>query len=288
MALSDRRFVGIRQMAGALLLATLFAAASALTLYSSATAAPDRHVGGHPGAMRGHGGPGYYGAGHFRGRGWYGGGRWYGGLWRGYGYPGYGYYGRPYLPYGYVQYYFPQYYYPQYVMPTAVYMTPPPPVAAVPSPPREFTVYFDFDQYNLTADGRRVVDAAIAASRAGGPARIDVTGNTDLAGTNRYNLVLSRHRAQTVRDYLVAHGVDPGEIGINALGKTDPAVRTADGVREPRNRRVEIVVTPLRGAAPPATSMSRPPAYRGPVNPAGATMTPPPGPVSQPTNLINQ
>ena len=109
---------------------------------------------------------------------------------------------------------------------------------------RDFTVYFDFDKYNLTGDARRVVDAAIAAAKAGGPARIDVTGNTDLAGTNRYNLVLSRHRAETVRNYMVAHGVDPGEINIGARGKTDPIVRTADGVREPRNRRVEIVVNP--------------------------------------------
>ena len=232
-----------------------------------------------------HPGPGFHPG--FHGRfGFVGGPRFYRGW---YGWPGYGYYGWPY-PYGYVRYYYPQYYYPAYVLPRAAYVVPaPPPV--VQAQARDFTVYFDFDKYDLTGAARRVVDAAIAAAKAGGPARIDVTGNTDLAGTNRYNLELSRRRAETVRNYMVAHGVDPGEINIGARGKTDPIVRTADGVREPRNRRVEIVISPER-SGPPATSMARPPMV-----PANATMaspppppqgTPPAPPPGQPTNLISQ
>ena len=230
------------------------------------------HPGFHPGFRGRFVGPGFY-------RGWYGYGAW----------PGYGYYGWPY-PYGYVRYYYPQYYYPAYVLPRAAYVMPPtPPVAQADA--RDFTVYFDFDKYNLTGDARRVVDAAIAAAKAGGPARIDVTGNTDLAGTNHYNFVLSRRRAETVRNYMVAHGVDAGEINIGARGKTEPIVRTADGVREPRNRRVEIVISPER-SGPPTTSMARPPAMPAaarmaspPPPPQGAPPAPPPG---QPTNLINQ
>jgi hypothetical protein len=161
---------------------------------------------------------------------------------------------------------------------------------AAPAQPRDFTVYFDFDKSNLTPEARQVVDSAIAAAKAGGPARIAITGNTDLSGTNPYNFVLSRRRAETVRNYMVARGIDAGEISIDARGKTEPAVRTADGIREPRNRRVEIVVTPEGGqrySTPPATSMAPPPPYGRPVAPANATMAPPPTAVGQPTNLVN-
>ncbi len=103
-----------------------------------------------------------------------------------------------------------------------------------------------------------------------------------MAGTGSYNFVLSQHRADTVRNYMIAHGVDPRAIGIRALGKTDPAVRTADGVREPRNRRVEIVIRPLRDRSTPTTSMmSPPPRADRPIAPVNA-------PVGAPTKLIDQ
>lgn len=271
MALFRQRLAGFRRVAGALAIAALFAGAS--TVAMTAPAQAQNHFRGYYG--HGRGGPGFYGRGYY-GRGWYG-RSWYGGL---YGWPGYAYW--PYAPYAYA-YYYPQYYYPQYVMPRAAYVMPPP--AAAPQP-RQFTVFFDFDKYYLTADARRVVDAAITEAQAGGPAHIEVVGNTDLAGTNSYNVVLSQHRAETVRRYMIAHGVDAREISVRALGKSDPAVRTADGVREPRNRRVEIVITPLRRREPPPMSMSRPPMV-----PADATMAPPPsssGSVGKPTNLVGQ
>ena len=307
MAFSDSRFAGVKRRAGMALAIGLFAGAAAMAMAPVAQAAPDhRFHGGHGGpafhGRAGFHGRGFHGAG-MRGRGFYGygpGRGWYGrgvGWYRRYPplFPGYGYYGTP-----FVRYYYPQYVYPAYVMPTAVYVLPPrpqPPIVAIAPAPRDYTVYFDFDRYDLTHEGRRVVDAAIAAAQAGGPARIDVTGNTDLAGTNRYNIVLSRRRAETVRNYMIARGVDAGEIAIDARGKSDPAVRTADGVREPRNRRVEIVITPMgeRWNAPPATSMRDRQRHAMPVVPANATMAPPPPPgnpppppVGQPTNLINQ
>jgi hypothetical protein len=257
----------LRRVAGAALIAGLFA--GSLLASSSDASAQGFH------RFHGHFGPGFRGRGWFRpGFGWYGP---YGAV-----FPGYGYYPVPYL-------YYPPLY-RRYVVPSAVYVMPPPPRPAMgaPAQPRAFVVYFDFDQYRLTPEARRVVDDAIAAARAGGPARIEVTGNTDLSGTNPYNFVLSRRRAETVRHYMVAHGVAAGEIRVDARGKTEPAIHTADGVREPRNRRVEIVITPEgapRRAAPPATSMMAPPPYGRPVAPVNATMPPPPP--GQPTNLLN-
>jgi OOP family OmpA-OmpF porin len=118
---------------------------------------------------------------------------------------------------------------------------PPPPAPAPPPPARQFVVYFEFDKSDLTPEGGKVVQDAAAAYKQTGSARIAVTGYTDLAGTQRYNLGLSKRRADTVRAGLVRQGVPDGVIAEAWRGKENPAVPTPDGVREPRNRRVEIV-----------------------------------------------
>jgi len=119
---------------------------------------------------------------------------------------------------------------------------PPPPAPPPPAPPRQFVVYFEFDKSDLTPEGARVVQDAAAAYKQTGSARIAVTGYTDLAGTQHYNLALSKRRADTVRSALVRQGVPDGAIAEAWRGKENPAVPTPDGVREPRNRRVEIVL----------------------------------------------
>jgi outer membrane protein OmpA-like peptidoglycan-associated protein len=131
-------------------------------------------------------------------------------------------------------------------------MTPPPPppatpvVAAPPAPPapvapqkQVFIVFFEFDKSALTADGKRVVDAAAAAYKSG-KSNVAIAGYTDLAGTAQYNLALSKRRADTVRTALVRDGVPAAAIAESWHGKESPRVPTADGVREPQNRRVEI------------------------------------------------
>ena len=128
---------------------------------------------------------------------------------------------------------------------------PPPPMVApmpaaapapVPAPPRTFLVFFDFDKYNLTADARKVIEAAAASYKATGSARIDVSGYTDLAGTQAYNLRLSQRRADAVAGYLAKQGVPKAAMDVKWFGKEHPRVPTPDGVREPQNRRVEIVM----------------------------------------------
>ena len=103
-------------------------------------------------------------------------------------------------------------------------------------------MFFDFDRYNLTPDARRVVDAAAAAFKTSGSARIEVSGHTDLAGTAAYNMRLSRRRADTVAAALERDGVPRNAMDVKWFGKERPRVPTPDGVREPQNRRVEIVM----------------------------------------------
>jgi outer membrane protein OmpA-like peptidoglycan-associated protein len=118
------------------------------------------------------------------------------------------------------------------------------PVAAKPAPapvPRNYIVFFDFDKDVLTPTARQTVETASANAKAGGVSKIDVTGYTDRAGTPQYNLGLSKRRAERVRDAMVALGVPASQIVVAWKGESDPAVPTADGVPEPRNRRVTII-----------------------------------------------
>ena len=121
-------------------------------------------------------------------------------------------------------------------MPAAAPAPPPP------APPRTFLVFFDFDKSNLTADARKVVEAAAQTFKANGVARIELTGYTDLAGTQAYNLRLSKRRAETVAAALEKMGVPKSAVNVMWRGKENPRVPTPDGVREPQNRRVEIVM----------------------------------------------
>jgi len=55
---------------------------------------------------------------------------------------------------------------------------------------------------------------------------------------------LSRRRAAIVANDLISHGIARDSIRFVGRGEADPLVPTADGVREPRNCRVEIKVDP--------------------------------------------
>ena len=104
-----------------------------------------------------------------------------------------------------------------------------------------FIVFFEFDKSSLTPDGKKVVDAAAAAFKSG-KRSVAIAGYTDLAGTQQYNLALSKRRADTVKAALVRDGVPASAIDESWHGKENPRVPTADGVREPQNRRVEITM----------------------------------------------
>ena len=126
----------------------------------------------------------------------------------------------------------------------------PPPVAPPPAPPappppppphQVYLVFFDWDKYNITPEGMQILQAAAAHYRAGGSVQIQVTGYTDLSGSPGYNQRLSERRANAVAAALANLGVPRNEMLVAGRGENDPRVPTAQGVREPQNRRVEIV-----------------------------------------------
>ena len=120
---------------------------------------------------------------------------------------------------------------------------PPPPPPPTPAPPvRSYMVFFDWNKADLTDRARQIVaDAAMNASRTA-VTRIEVSGYTDRSGTPQYNQGLSVRRAEVVAAELVRHGITRNNITTRGFGETNPLVPTAPGVREPQNRRVEIVL----------------------------------------------
>ncbi len=117
---------------------------------------------------------------------------------------------------------------------------PPPPPAEPAAPPREFIVFFGHNKSNLTAEAQEVIRQAAAAAKQFGSATVTVVGHADRSGSPKYNQGLSQRRANTVKGALVAEGIEGGKITTSAKGESDPMVPTADGVREPQNRRVHI------------------------------------------------
>ena len=118
---------------------------------------------------------------------------------------------------------------------------PPPPPAPMVAPP-SFMVFFDWDRSNLSAQALNTIKQAAAAFKSKGNARITATGHTDTSGPEAYNMALSLRRANAVKDALVRDGVPATAITVVGRGEAGLLVQTADGVREPQNRRVEIVI----------------------------------------------
>ena len=118
----------------------------------------------------------------------------------------------------------------------------PEPEVVVPEVPRTYLVFFDFDRSNLTPEALSIVIAAAQNAQSAGITRIEATGHADRSGPEAYNMRLSTRRAESVRAELIRRGIAAGDIVIFAKGETEPLVPTNDGVKEPQNRRVEIVL----------------------------------------------
>jgi len=119
----------------------------------------------------------------------------------------------------------------------------PPAAQVAPSPvSRSYIVFFDWDKAVLTDRARQIVAEAAANSTKVQYTRLEVNGYTDTSGTPVYNQGLSVRRAQSVAAELVKDGVPKSAITIQGFGETHPLVPTGAGVREPQNRRVEIII----------------------------------------------
>jgi outer membrane autotransporter protein len=119
---------------------------------------------------------------------------------------------------------------------------PPPAVVPADAAARSYLVFFDWDKATLTDRARQIIREAADSSTRVQYTRIEVNGYTDTSGTAKYNQGLSVRRAEAVAGELVRDGVPQEIITIQGFGQNHLLVPTGLGVREPQNRRVEIVI----------------------------------------------
>lgn len=107
---------------------------------------------------------------------------------------------------------------------------------------RSYIVFFDFNSVELTADSEAILKRAYNDAR-NKNANFDVVGHADRSGSADYNVGLSKRRALTVKSELARLGIKRRNVQTSAKGESAPLVSTADGVKEPQNRRVEVTFT---------------------------------------------
>lgn len=112
----------------------------------------------------------------------------------------------------------------------------------LPQKPDSLLFYFDAGTSTLSESSKNQLDVLLALIQKHEPAVIDIIGHADRSGNAHLNETLALQRAQSVKAYLVDHNITLSHLSVVSYGENDPLIFTKDGVSEPRNRRVEVVV----------------------------------------------
>jgi outer membrane protein OmpA-like peptidoglycan-associated protein len=115
-------------------------------------------------------------------------------------------------------------------------------LGAAPPPSEKSILYFEEGTTTPDARSMEAIPEIAASARRRGIASVLVSGHADATGSDELNDALARARAETVKALLVERGVPADRIRVSSHGKANPAVPAAEGVAEPRNRRVEVLV----------------------------------------------
>ncbi len=113
---------------------------------------------------------------------------------------------------------------------------------AEPPQPDKFLLYFEQNSTQLTAESKQLLPQILDSITARQAYAIGIYGHSDRTGSDEYNLKLSLQRAEAVRDLLSERNVSLQAMDVDSHGEGNPFIPTADGVAEPRNRRVEVIV----------------------------------------------
>lgn len=105
------------------------------------------------------------------------------------------------------------------------------------------TVHFDYDAYNVTDEGRSVLQRQAAWLAKYPSVRLTVEGHCDERGTREYNLALGARRANSVKEYLVSVGVSAGRVDTISYGKERPICTESDEGCYAQNRRGVTTIT---------------------------------------------
>ncbi|QEM67320.1 OmpA family protein [Geobacter sp. FeAm09] len=115
-------------------------------------------------------------------------------------------------------------------------------LAVEPLPSEKFILFFETGRTCLVAESQAAIPAILTAIKRRNAISITISGHTDAVGSVQLNDRLAHERALAIRGLLLQKGVDPQRLTVSSHGKGNPLIPTPDGVAEPRNRRVEVIV----------------------------------------------
>jgi len=107
---------------------------------------------------------------------------------------------------------------------------------------QKFELYFDHDVFKLDITMKNMINNILKNYNIKQETIIEIIGHADRSGPEEYNLILSKLRANSVKQYLLSKGVSEFYLSTYYYGETKPKLKTEDGVKEKINRRVEIFI----------------------------------------------
>jgi outer membrane protein OmpA-like peptidoglycan-associated protein len=115
-------------------------------------------------------------------------------------------------------------------------------LAIEPLPSQKFILYFESGTTNLIQESQTTIPVMVNSIKKRNALSIAISGHADASGSVATNDQLAFKRADMVKDVLIQNGIDPVRITVSSHGKGVPIVVTPDGIAEPRNRRVEVLI----------------------------------------------
>lgn len=103
-------------------------------------------------------------------------------------------------------------------------------------------VFFGYDSFDISTESKKVLDTQVAWLKSDEKIKITIEGHCDERGTREYNLALGERRAESVKQYLIAQGVNLNRISVISYGKERPAFMGASEETFAKNRRAVVVV----------------------------------------------
>ena len=115
-------------------------------------------------------------------------------------------------------------------------------ISAAPQPPQQFLLYFESGAAALSEESKKLFPEIEAAVKQRAPCDVNIIGHADRTGSKDANIKISLERAKFVHSWLLGRNLEIEKIVVESYGEEDPLIPTPDGVAEPRNRRVEVLI----------------------------------------------
>jgi outer membrane protein OmpA-like peptidoglycan-associated protein len=104
-----------------------------------------------------------------------------------------------------------------------------------------YGIYFDIDKATLELGAEKVLIEMVKLMKNYSDLKIEIQGHTDNSGPAAHNLDLSKRRAETVKKFLLAYGIETPRMVAKGYGEEKPVAPNDTEAGRAQNRRVELV-----------------------------------------------